>query len=196
MIVLSTDLRQEFRTNTSYLHQGPVTMTSRVMLLAVSISLFVAVWSSDNQQPRRGFVVQLAEQSRRNSQGNSTINVLQRQGIQSGSHEISAKSKLTDDLPIQVDLDETNEVVGGGELAEIPFDDNWMFGGCDTRLPDGISAGRYRVVSSNGEIRNLTLNAADIVYHEIQSDSAPRDLYILTERDERWYFIRLRLSRR
>jgi hypothetical protein len=57
-----------------------------------------------------------------------------------------------------------------------------------SKLPPGIAAGTYQVVNHLGDVNTLTISISDLGQQESQD---PRDLYLLNENSQRWYFIRI-----
>lgn len=57
-----------------------------------------------------------------------------------------------------------------------------------SKLPPGIAAGTYQVVNHLGDVNTLTISISDLGQRELQD---PRDLYLLNEDRQRWYFIRI-----
>ena len=56
------------------------------------------------------------------------------------------------------------------------------------KLPTGIAAGTYQVVNHLGDVKTVTISISNLGQKET---SVPRDLYILNESHQRWYFIRI-----
>ncbi len=165
-------------------------IASRVMLLAVSITLFIGVWSSDQKQPRTGYLAELAQRNGQDSHAVVSHGSSQSQIVVANDDDFVLKSESSDTVKESVAMNGANEP-RDADASQLRADNSVSIGESGIRLPEGIAPGDYRVVTSDGLVGNLTLTASDLVFNGIRSGSVPQELYTVRERDRRSYFIRL-----
>ena len=179
-------------------------MTLRITLLVLVTGLFALIWTQDQprpaQEPRAAVTEPVSWPAKAAETGGTEMAIS------------SLKSEWVSGINGRLEqaLGKTDQALGvaGRDWAKMQFTNAsrqlqlWMMakaGGPITGiaaraqdfgmpLPEGIVPGEYRVVSTTGLVRSITLTRDDL---SSQTEFSARELYQSSDENGRWYFIRL-----
>lgn len=140
-----------------------------MVVLMLLTTTFAAVWSGDQQTQQRFIVARKAAAQRERS--------IQ---LANATHDLTMTANVIDQsqsASSQVDSSQAPQLQSQHSyVAHVEI---------EMSLPDGIAAGRYRVVDQSGQVQTIRIADRGL-------PASPRDLYVLNQSDGRQrYFIRI-----
>lgn len=181
-------------------------MTLRITLLVLVTGLFALIWTQDQPRPAQEPRAAVAEPAPAPTPAKA---------VETGGTEMSLSSLKSEWLSgikggLEQALDKTCQVLeaAGRDWAKMQLANAarqvqlWMLAKAEGSvtvteiaaqdfgmpLPEGIVPGEYRVVSTTGLVRSITLSRDDL---SCQAEFSAREIYQSSDENGRWYFIRL-----
>ena len=178
-------------------------MNTRVLMLLIAAGLYLRIWSGDAEHQRLAALKRTATGIQQARENKATPPAERRTSQPAAAAADSRRPPRDRDFrgslgpgadSIALFLSKRGASRQAGEHRsgdQIPLDDLWIFGRCDVPLPPDIAVGRYRAVSTAGEVRIIELTDEELAYHGIAAAAPQREFYSAGEGNCRWYFVRL-----
>jgi len=178
-------------------------MNTRVLMLLIAAGLYLRIWSGDAEHQRLAALKRTAAGIQQAGTKQGTPPAERRTSRPAAAAADSRRSARDRDFRGSLGPGAESIVSFGLKTAarrqagerqsedQIPLNDLWIFGRCDVPLPPDIAEGRYRAVSTAGEVRIVELTDEELAYHGIPAAAPRREFYSAGEGNCRWYFVRL-----